>query len=97
MEFVGERVNHGNVGVGGHFFEDALVIDASDDALHPTIEIAGDVGDGFARAERSGSLGVVEENDGAPHALDADFKGDAGAQRGLLENEGDEFACSVEA
>src|SRR5258708_4008196 len=92
MKFVGERVDYGNVGVGGHFFKNALVIDAGDDALHPAIEIASDIGDGFACAERGGGLGVIEENDRAAHALDADVESDASAERRLFENEGDEFS-----
>src|SRR6266404_8297868 len=67
------------------------MIDAGDDALHPAIEIAGDIGDGFACAERGGGLGVIEENDRAAHALDADVESDARAERRLFENEGDEF------
>jgi hypothetical protein len=35
---------------------------------------------------------VIEENHGTTHALDTDFKGDAGAQRRLFKNESDEFA-----
>src|SRR5882762_11976544 len=68
------------------------MIDAGDDALHPAIEIASDIGDGFAGAERGGSLGVIEENHGAAHALDADVKSYARAERRLFENESDEFA-----
>jgi hypothetical protein len=36
-------------------------------------------------------LRVIEENHGAAHALDTDFKGDARTERGLFENERDEF------
>src|SRR5260370_8336616 len=92
MEFIGERVDHRNVGIGGHFLEDALLVDAGDDALHPAIEIARHVGDGLASAERRGGLGVVEKNHRATHALDADVEGDARAERGLLKNQRDEFA-----
>src|SRR5580765_7738041 len=92
MEFIGERVDHRNVGIGGHFFENALVINAGDDALHPAVEIASDIGYGFARAERSGGLGVIEENHGAAHALDTDVESYAGAEGRLFENEGDKFA-----
>src|ERR1700704_6074960 len=91
MKFVGERIDHRNVGIGGHFFEHALVIDAGHDALHPAIEVASDIGDGFAGAKRGGSLGVIEKNDRAAHALDADVESDARAERRLFENEGDEF------
>ena len=52
MKFIGERVDHGNAGVSGHFLEDFLLVDASDDAVDPAIEIARDIGDGLARAER---------------------------------------------
>jgi hypothetical protein len=62
------------------------MIYAGDDALHPAVEIASDIGDGFACAERGGSLGVIEENDRAAHALDANVKSDAGAERRLFEN-----------
>src|SRR5882724_5139288 len=92
MKFIGERVDHRNVGVGGHFFENALVIYAGYDALHPAVEIASDIGDGFAGAERGGSLGVVEKNYGTAHALDADVKSHARAERRLFENESDEFS-----
>src|SRR5882762_2139140 len=68
------------------------MIHAGHDTLHPAIEIASDIGDGFARAERGGSLGVIEENDRSAHALDADVESDACAERRLLENEGDKFS-----
>src|SRR6266403_1452598 len=68
------------------------MIYAGDNALHPAVEIASDIGDGFAGAERGGGLGVVEKNHGAAHALDADVKSHARAERRLFENESDEFA-----
>src|SRR5258705_127122 len=55
--------------------------------------VSRDIGDGFARAERCGRLGVVQENDRAAHALDADLEGDARAERRLLKNERDELAA----
>jgi hypothetical protein len=55
------------------------MIHTRDDALHPAIEIARDIGNGFASAERGGGLGVIEENYGAAHTLNAYFEGDAGA------------------
>jgi len=51
MEFVGERVDDGNFRGGRHFVEDALLVNAGDDALDPAFEIAGNIGDGFAFAE----------------------------------------------
>ena len=50
VEFVRERVDHRDVRVRGHFLEDPLVVNTSDDALHPAIEVARDIGDGFAGA-----------------------------------------------
>src|SRR5271165_7381898 len=85
MEFVGKGVDDGDAGVGGHFLEDALLVDAGDDPVHPALEVARDIGDGFAFAETG--LSVVQEDHGAAHAFDTDLEGDTGAQRGLLENE----------
>src|SRR5216683_8107673 len=92
MKLVGERIDHRNARVGGHFFEDTLLVNAGDDAMHPALEVARDIGDGLARAERRGRLCVVKKNDGTAHALNADIEGDTRAERGLLKNQGDEFA-----
>src|ERR1700674_1548588 len=92
MKFVGKRVDHGDVRIRGHFFEDALLVHAGNDAMDPALEVARDIGDGFARAERRRRLRVVEEYHRAAHALDADVEGDTRAKRGLFENERDEFA-----
>jgi hypothetical protein len=54
-------------------------------------EIARDVGDGFAFTEAG--LRVIEENDVAAHALNADFEGDAGAKGGLFKNQREKFAA----
>src|SRR5580700_4055005 len=92
VELIRERVDHRDASVGGHFFEDFLLVDAGDDAMHPAIQVARDIGDGFARAERGRGLRVVKENDRAAHALDAYIKSDSGAKRRLFENQGDEFS-----
>jgi hypothetical protein len=60
--------------------------------MNPAIEVAGNVGDGFARAERGGGLGMIEEDHAAAHALDADVERDTSAERRLFKDEGDEFA-----
>ena len=91
MEFIGERVDHGDVDAGRHFFQNTLFVNAGDDALHPTLEVAGHVGDGFALAQPR--LGVIEENDVTTHALDADLKRDARAQGGLLKDESNVLAA----
>src|SRR6202030_1158535 len=92
MKFVGKRVDHGDAGVRRHFLEDPLMVNASDYALDPELEVASDIGEGLPRAERGGRLRVVQENDGTTHALDADVEGDPRAERGLLENQRYEFA-----
>jgi len=69
------------------------VVHARDDTLHPALEIPRDIGDRLARTERCGRLRVVQENDRAAHALDADLEGDARAKRGLLKNERDELTA----
>src|SRR5712691_3723920 len=68
------------------------MVNARDDTLYPAFEVASDIGDGFPRAERCGRLCMVKENHRTAHALNSDIKSDARAQRGLLENQGDEFA-----
>jgi len=83
MKLVGERVDHGDAGVRRHFLEDTLMVNASDDALHPALEVARHVGDGLPRAERGGCLRVVQKNDGTTHTLDADVEGDPRAERRL--------------
>src|SRR5258708_20498501 len=92
MKLVGERINHWNGRVGRHFVKDTVVVNARDNALHPALKVASDISDGLPRAERGGCLRVVQENDGATHALDADVEGDTRAERGLLKNQRDEFA-----
>ncbi len=87
VKFVRERVDDRNRNVGSHLFENALLVDASDDALHPLLEVARDIRNGFAFAEAG--LRVVQEDHEAAHALDADFKSDTRAQGRLLKNQRD--------
>src|SRR2546430_1132296 len=79
MKLVGKRVDHGDAGIRGHFFEDALLIDACDDALYPALEVASDIGDGLSRTERGGCLRVIQEDHRTTHTLNADIEGDARA------------------
>jgi len=92
MEFIRERVDDRNVRVSRQIFENFLLVDAGNDALDPAVEIAGDIGDGFACAEAGLGLGVVEKDDVAAHALNAHVECDASAKGRLFENEGDEFS-----
>src|SRR5208337_2002908 len=91
MEFIGERVDHGDVDAGRHLFQDALLVNTRDDALHPTLEVAGHIRDGFTLAQPR--LGVIEEDHIATHALDADLKRDARAQGWFLKDEGNVLAA----
>ncbi len=91
MEFVGESVDDGNFRGGGHLVEDPLFVNASDDAVNPALEIASDIGDGFAFAEAS--LGVIKKNDVAGHALNSDLESDASTQRRFFEDERDKFSA----
>src|SRR5271169_6937 len=63
MKLIRKSVDYGNAGVGGHFFEDFLVVDTGHYPVDPAVEIARDIGDGLAGTERGGGLRVVEEND----------------------------------
>ena len=82
---VGEGVDDGDAGGGGHF-EDGLVgVGAEDDDLHPALEVAGDVGDGFTLAERGFCL--VDEEGVAADGVHAGLEGEAGAEGLLFEDE----------
>ena len=92
MKLVGKRVDHRNAGVRGHFLKHPLGVNARDDAVHPALQIARDIGNRFALAQGGGRLRVIEEHHGPAHALDADVECNPRAQGGLLKNQGDEFA-----
>src|SRR5215471_19840224 len=91
MKFVGKSIDDGNLRGRGHLVKDALLIDASDNALNPALEVARDIGNGFAFAEPG--LRVVKKDYMAAHTLNADFKSDASAKGRLFENERDKFAA----
>src|SRR5208283_2506837 len=90
MKTVAESVDDRDGDGSSHFVQNMLLVDPRDDALHPTFEIAGDIGNRFAFAQTG--LGVVEKHDIAAHALDTDFKGDPGAQGWLLKNKSEMLA-----
>ena len=91
MKFVRQGVDDGNSNVLRHFVEHTLLVNARDDALHPALQVARHVGDGFALAEPR--LRVIQKDHEAAHALNADFEGDARAQRRLLKNQRDMLAA----
>src|SRR5215471_1745509 len=91
MKFVRERIDHRNFCGRGHFFQNALLVDARDDPLHPPLQVARHIGDRLAFAEPR--LCVVEEHHVAAHALDADLKRHARAQRWFFKNQREEFAA----
>jgi len=57
-------------------------VGAQHDDLHPALDIARDVGEGFALAE--GRLGLVDEESRAAEGVHRGLEGEAGAERGLL-------------
>ena len=85
MKFVRERVDHGNVGVGGEIVERFLREDARHDALHPALEIFRDVANRLAFGQLR--AGVIEKNGRAAEIGDARLEGHARAQRGLFEDQ----------
>src|SRR5208283_2401339 len=87
MKTIRKSVNDGNSDGIGHLIKNSLLVDTRDNPLDPAFEIASHVRNGLALPEAR--LGVVEKHNVAPHALDADLKGDPGTERGLLEYQGD--------
>ena len=90
MLFVGQRVDDAQprrrVGEG---FEPCLREGADHGAVHPALEVAGDVVDRLAAAERD----VLRRlDDVAAELADGDLEGRAGAQRRLLEQQRDVLA-----
>ena len=61
--------------------------------MHPALKVPRDVGNRFALAEAR--FGVIEKNHRAAHALNANFKRDARAQRRLLKNQREKFAAQA--
>src|SRR3989441_11982928 len=61
MKTVGERIDDRNLSVRRQLFENGLVVDARDDAVHPPLEIPRHVHDGLALAEPR-RLRMVQEN-----------------------------------
>ena len=80
---VGERVDDGDARAGGHLGDGVVRVGAEDDDVHPALEVVGHVGEGLALAE--GRLGLVDEDGVAAEGVDGGLEGEAGAQRGLLE------------
>ena len=73
----------GTSAVRGHLGDGVVRVGAEDDDVHPALEVAGHVGEGFALAE--GRLGLVDEDGVAAEGVDRGLEGEARAQRGLLE------------
>src|ERR1700734_247634 len=82
---VRKRVDHRHVRVRGELFERFLFENARNDRVYPAFEALRHVGDRFAVAQVRD--GVIEKYAGPAEARDADFECDAGAQRGLFENQ----------
>ncbi len=75
----------GTLALCGHLGDGFVRVGAEDDDVHPALEVAGYVGDGFALAE--GFLGLVDEDGVAAEGVHRGLKGEACAERGLFEEE----------
>ena len=82
---VGERVDDRDARAGGHFGDGVVRVGAEDHDGHPALDVVGHVGEGFALAE--GGLGLVDEDGVAAEGVDGGLEGEAGTERGLLEEE----------
>ena len=71
----------------GEAIDGTLQEDAGDQAIDPAIEVAGDVLQGLADADRA-----FEEDRSAAHLLHGKFEGELGAKRGLFEEHADVFS-----
>ncbi len=80
---IGEGVDDGDLGAGGHLGDGVVGVGAEDDDVHPALEVVGHVGEGLALAERR--LGLVDEDGVAAEGVDGGFEGQARAQGRLLE------------
>ena len=80
---VAEGIDHGDAGVLRHFGDGLVRIGAQHDDADPALDVARDVGQGFALAQ--GRLGLVDEERGAAEGVHRRLEGEARAQRGLLE------------
>ena len=63
--------------VSGHLGDGVVGISAQYDDVYPAFDIAGDIGDGLALAQRR--VGLVDEDGVAAHGVDAGFEGEASA------------------
>ncbi len=80
---VGERVDDGDFGAGGHLGDGVVRVGAEDDDGHPALEVVSHVGERFALAE--GRLGLVDEDGVAAEGIDCGLEGETRAKAGLLE------------
>ncbi len=81
---VGEGVDDGDAGAGGHLGDGVVGVGAEDDDGHPALDVVGHVGEGFAFAE--GRLGLVDEDGVAAEGVDGGLEGEAGAEDAFSKN-----------
>lgn len=79
---IAEGVDDGDAGPAGEFLDGVLGEDAGDDAVGPAVEVAGDIGEGFAVADEADLCDGT-----AAELLDGEVKGEAGAEGGFFEQE----------
>ncbi len=82
---VREGVDYRHTRVGGHLRDRIVRIGAQHDHIHPALQVARHVGDGFALTQRR--IGLINEDGVTTHGVDAGFKAQARAQAGLFEHQ----------
>ncbi len=82
LEFA-KRVDDWNSGISRHFFNHDMAEGTENDDVDPALKIMRDVIERLAGVETVG--GLVEEKCAAAHTVHSGFEGEAGTQRGLLE------------
>ncbi len=75
---VGERVDDGDAGAGGHLGDGVVRVGAQDHDGHPALDVVGHVGEGLALAE--GRLGLVDEDGVAAERVDGGLEGEPRAE-----------------
>ncbi len=80
MVEVAEGVDHRHTRPLRQAIDRALQEHAGDQAIHPAVQVAGDILQGLANADRA-----FQEHAPAAHLLHGELEGELGAQRGLFE------------
>ena len=87
MVKVAQRIDDGDARPGGEAIHRALQEYPRDQAIHPAIQVAGDIFQRLANAD-----GAFQEHASSAHLLHGEFEGELGPQRGFFEQHADILA-----